>query len=139
MLKMYNKLKEHGVSLSYDTFYFIYGALKELEIQEDIFNDIVFIENNIKFEDSFELTPFYFLKRYSAMAFLLAKEHYESGRNFNIVKYLLIIFKEFLDSDFVEFLHGKRYKKEISDTILDFKYVDGSSCMSLRLCRYIDS
>lgn len=30
MLKMYNKLKEQGVSVSYDTFYFIYGALKEL-------------------------------------------------------------------------------------------------------------
>ena len=139
MLKMYNKLKEHGVVLSYDIFYFIYGALKELEIQEDIFDDIVFIENNINFDNNIELTPFYFLKRYSAMAFLLANEHYESGRNFNIAKYLLTVFKEFLDSDFVGFLHGKRYRKEISDTIVDFKYASGSFCMSLRLYRYTDS
>lgn len=71
----------------------------------------------------------------SKAAFFLANKRYETGIPSALAKYMSAAFSEWTEDEGTkEFLNDIRYRRVLSETILDFNYASGASeTMSLRL------
>lgn len=125
-------------------FRMLYGLLWEFNtITEHQENEILYIESkriSEKYDYGVEetLSPAGLLMRYSKLAFLLAKEHCNSGKTFDIASQINEYFLAFVHDDFLTKDEKQRFRKEISETQLDFKYASGHDRFSsLRMMPYI--
>lgn len=123
---------------------FIYGAIWEIsDVTEKIQLEICDIERerlSQKACENMEYTPVRFIKEYSKIAFFLAQEHYLSGKTFNIANLMKNVLSNFLDCGILDETNKKILKREISDTILDFKSASGLDKMSsIRMIPVIES
>lgn len=133
-----------NVSAYKDEFEFIYGVLwLDGELSENVEKEIEFVEN-IRVKDrlyleQLDISPFSFVKKYSDIAFLMAKEHCLSGRAFKLAEKMKSIFSQFLECGYLDSKDRVILKKEISDTILDFKYSGGADRFSsIRMIPFIN-
>lgn len=81
------------------------------------------------------ITPEDIIGDYSKTAFLLAKKRKEKGCTSLLAEYMRKVFLDIVSSpDFSKVITFPKYKKIISESILDYNYASGGSeTMSLRL------
>ena len=106
----------------------VLAEIKELERSQR--RDIVRILNLYE-----NITPENMISDYSKSAYLLAKKHLDSGCSSLLAQYMHKVFFDMIRSpDFNKITESPRYRKIISESLLDYNYAAGKSeIMSFRL------
>lgn len=90
-------------------------------------------------EYDFSLSPRDLIMYYSSISFIMAREHYFTGRIFKLASLLGEAFDVFLKGDFLTEKERTRSKRVISETVLDFAYATGNTnCTSIRMKSLIE-